>query len=112
MEIDYSQQLEAINAKLDSLYTVVANLDTTISGVSNDSGIRIDDAALIDKLNGLAEVVTGNRVDGIDYTTQFEQLTQLLVYTDMLLLVLIVFLVIGVGAFVGSQITRSMKLRQ
>lgn len=112
MEVDYTQQLEALNAKLDSVYTASAHIDETLQALSNDEGIRIDDAALIDKLNGLSEVVTGSRVEGVDYSSQFEQLAQLLVYTDMLLLVLIVFSVLGVGAFVGWQITRSMRLQQ
>lgn len=70
-------------------------------------GEKLD--AVTDNLDSLPTVLASSSPDQIDYSTSIEQLRelldhtqQLLAYTDLLLVVLAVFLVFGFGIVLGS----------
>lgn len=59
----------------------------------------------------LSEPMTKS-VETVDYSDSMNNLCQLLAYTDLLLLVLIVFVVIISGMLLGLSVTRWMRARR
>lgn len=108
---EYTQQIDGISAKLDGISAAVAQVDQTIQGLSGDAGLVVDDSTVAGKLDDVVTALGSVGGDAVDYSAQLGQVSKLLVYTDLLLLVLITFLVVGVGVFVGSKVTERMRLR-
>lgn len=105
-----AQQLSTIGDKLDGVNGIVTTINTTLQTFKGDSGLVVDNSALVSKLDDLITAINSSQVVPVDYSAKLEKLSQVLVYTDLLLLVLVTFLVVGVGFVVGSKLTDRLKL--
>lgn len=91
------------SATVDEVLQAVQSLSATAEGFE-DKLVDLDD-----KLSGLSDVVSGLDVTGVDYTTAIQQIIKMLAITDLMLIVLVVFMFLGCGLFFGYQVTRWMK---
>lgn len=107
---EYTQQLESVIERLDELNGYASSIDETIQSFSGASGVVVDDSSVINKLDDLINAIGAAQPVPLDYTAKLQQVNELLVYTDLLLLVLMVFAVLGVGFVVGASLTGRLKL--
>lgn len=105
-QIDYTQILNAISTKLDGVNTMLSRLNYG----DESEGLQ----GLTSVYNGvdrLATLISGQDTTTLDYSVQLNKISQLLAWTDMLLLVFLALMFVGLGLFVGYQVTRWMKAR-
>lgn len=105
-QIDYTQILNAISQKLDGVNTMLSRLNYG----DESEGLQ----GLTSVYNGvdrLAVLLSGQDTSSLDYSVQLNKISQLLAWTDMLLLVFLALMFVGLGLFAGYQVTRWMKAR-
>lgn len=123
-DIDYTSQLTAMNQTLSSIASnnnaidsnVMAIRDAFNNLINGNTALEIpslhdDIQSLLTGINGLQNtlVALGNASVNVDYSASLNDVCQLLSYTDLLLVVMIVFMLVGFGMFAGYQVTRWMK---
>lgn len=105
-QIDYTQILNAISTKLDGVYTMLSRLNYG----DESEGLQ----GLTSVYNGvdrLAVLLSGQDTSTLDYSVQLNKISQLLAWTDLLLLVFLAVAFVGIGVFVGTQVTKWMRTR-
>lgn len=107
---------ESNGLDITSQREVFSNFESAIADDHSDmiTALRSIDGKLT-QINGtLGEMATGTNSPGgssLDYTSQLADLNQNLVYTNMLLIAVLLFVVVGSGLILGGQVTKWMKLR-
>lgn len=107
IDTDLAHYLNSINSSISTLHGDISTLDGYMSSVDKKLDVVIDYTKSV-----LSNEPASKAVENVDYTDSINQLMQLLAYTDLLLLVLIVFVVIISGMLLGLAITRWMKARR
>lgn len=109
-EPDSTQQLQAVHDSVDRLHADVEGVNQALQSLSNNHGLVIDDTTITGKLDSMLQAIGSQADSPLDYSSSLSQLSELLVYTDMLLLVLILFVVVLCGVSVGRILTDRLKL--
>lgn len=107
---EYTEAISGIGDKLDSLLQAVEEISETVEGFQGDSGLVVDNTEVVNKLQDVITALGSTQTVTVDYSDKLQQLSELMVYTDILLIVLLVFAVLGVGFLVGSKITDRLRL--
>lgn len=114
MDVDYSQILADIAESVEELNVSVDTLQKAVDGsnanTQNLVDIGKDVKGIEETLKHIAGGTTGNRAVDVDYTTALHNVQELLVYTDVMLIVLIVLAVLILGVSVGKIVTDRMRL--
>lgn len=105
---EYTQILDNIYSTLQS---IDANLDAISSGTQYVDSIFVSHNAIKDAIDSLAlDLQTAGSANvATDYTTSLDTLCKFMAYTDLLLIILIIFVVLGVGMMAGYTVTRWLK---
>lgn len=95
---NYSSNFTTLNNKLDAIPTT--SYQSSFDGVNT-------------KLDSIMTTLGSGSGGGSsnDYTDALSQLAQLVAWTDVLMIVLIVLWVVMAGVYVGSQVTKWLKAR-
>lgn len=105
-----ADETSQISVALDALSTKIDEVSSSI-GTAHDVSVVDSLGAINEQLNSLA-AASNSILDGnVDYTSSIDRLSTLLAYGDMLLMVLIVFLAVGMGIYVGTIVTNWLKTR-
>lgn len=108
--IDESTQ--AILDKLDVLSSQIDLVNSSLNVPNSDVTLAQNVSSMQQTLLDMSASSTAYMEGNVDYSQQLHDVCQLLTYTDMLLLVTLVFVVILAGVLFGKIVTDRMKVHK
>lgn len=111
-DADYTNQLSDLLVEVQALNSKVDTIEAGIDGGAKDDAVTV---TIIDKLESMDASLTAisenaGTAETVDYTAEFAQVKELVVYTDMILVVLVVVVVVLSGAVFGHEILSRLKV--